>query len=563
MESKSIYILADLFNYNGFSMKTNSFTELILLSEVLLKRNELHDRLTSTFAEDLKIVLPENLQSLATWYANQDSPLYTKIYTEFKQYLVKNSNTTSKDPEEIFTILAKLWTNEGYLFRENSVMKVVMDWVTEGFNDKFSLYFPFNNMVTAEEECDFSKVCITAPYVYIPSLVIKLLSHLVKCWEIHYEAPISSFDILYHDDSTKFDAGFSCPPFMVKFKVNDETKFVETACIDNMLKKVKGRFATIIVSGHVFSGNPVSQGKLEKYVKSGRLKAVVELPSGFLRGTNVFTVILFFDDETSKHNSVTMLSLANGICYETKRTGRQKTFINHYGCDELKKVLKDIPSTLAVKVTVNELVQNSYNLCPARYCTIKRAFDGLSKFGERNIRLADVATLYRAQMVKKEDTGKTYFEIGAADINESGFVIDPRKEIFLSEDRSNLKNLVHKGDILIAIKGSVGKVGFINEEQKNWVAGQSFIIIRVKDKNWPPEFLFWQLKSKTVIEYFKGIASGSVLPLLKIDDIRNLMLLPPSSELLKKVKNIQKEKTDLLVKIKELSSKLKVLNEMV
>ena len=80
-------------------------------------------------------------------------------------------------------------------------------------------------------------------------------------------------------------------------------------------------------------------------------------------------------------------------------------------------VLQDKSSDLALNVDIKIIKNDEYNLMPNRYMAAAQ-INTTSDLGERAVKLADIANIYRAQASKKEETGSSYFEIGAEDINE-------------------------------------------------------------------------------------------------------------------------------------------------
>ena len=331
-----------------------------------------------------------------------------------------------------------------------------------------------------------------------------------------------------------------------------------------MFNKVSGRFAVVVPINYGSSSiNSVMQNR-KMNVESGRLKAVIFLPGGFLVGSLVSTLILLFDKKNANHQQISLIDLNKDICLDKAKSGRQRIALTQYAKEQVSAVLQGDNSELAINVSLNEIKENEYNLMPNRYIATAQ-INTASDLGERTVKLADIAKIYRAQASKKEDTGSSYFEIGAADINESGIIEAPSKEILLGNKSPTLKNLVHKGDIILAIKGSVGKVGIITEEHSNWLAGQSFVILRIKEEcsDWTPDFLFWQLKSKTLNQFLKNVATGAFIQLLKIDDVKNLKLLPPTKELQEKILNTQKKKLEIIAKIKELTKELEDLENLI
>ena len=79
-----------------------------------------------------------------------------------------------------------------------------------------------------------------------------------------------------------------------------------------------------------------------------------------------------------------------------------------------------------------------------------------------------------------------YFEVAVADLDDVGRVRHPTKQVSVSRDAviQTRRALLKFGDIILVIKGSVGKVGFVcdlpGELEANWIASQSFVIVRLR-----------------------------------------------------------------------------------
>jgi restriction endonuclease S subunit len=90
------------------------------------------------------------------------------------------------------------------------------------------------------------------------------------------------------------------------------------------------------------------------------------------------------------------------------------------------------------------------------------------------------------------------------------------------------------GDILIVIKGSVGKVGYVREipDGPAWLASQSFAILRLRRRG-PiahPTVLFRFLSSALGQRMVQGLKVGSAIPVLQMGDLRRLQVLVPSAK---------------------------------
>ena len=360
-------------------------------------------------------------------------------------------------------------------------------------------------------------------------------------------------------EGAEYGFGFSCLP--MGFKVGPTKRFVDAMFVEDMLNRVNGRFAVIVPMRLSIGGLRQELELREKISDSGRLKAVISLPAGFLVGTAIYTQALVFDADNSQHESVSFLDLRDREYIEAGKSGRKLVNLNLKARAEIENVLADKESTSSIKVSLSEIKNNENSLDIGRYIAARESAKSLD--GIETVNLEDVVEIYRAQASVKDSDGDKYYEISASDINPLGIIETPKKEIVLKKDNRALKNLVHKGDIVLAIKGSTGKVGLVEAEHDNWLAGQSFVIIRLKDKACTPEFLFWQLNSKRIKKQLGLLSTGGFIQLLKISDVKVLKLIPPTTEILQKVHDANIRRSEILQKIKDLQAELASLDEII
>ena len=299
----------------------------------------------------------------------------------------------------------------------------------------------------------------------------------------------------------------------------------------------------------------------EKITESKRLKAVISLPAGFLVGTAIYTLALVFDAVDSHNERVSFLALKSKDYIEDGKSGRKRVNLNLKSKEEIEKVLNDEDGNSSIKVALSEIKNNENSFDIGRYIAARESAKSLE--GIETVNLEDVVEIYRAQASVKDSDGDNYYEISASDINPLGIIETPKKEICLNKDNRALKSLVHKGDIVLAIKGATGKVGLVETDDENWLAGQSFVILRLKDKAWTPEFLFWQLNSKRIKKQLGLLSTGGFIQLLKISDVKGLKLIPPTTNILQKVHDANIRRSEILQKIKALQAELASLDEII
>lgn len=188
--------------------------------------------------------------------------------------------------------------------------------------------------------------------------------------------------------------------------------------------------------------------------------------------------------------------------------------------------------------------------------------------GLQSFELQFVADIVRAQNIAKTESEESEDflcnakEVAIGDIDEFGFVKAPDKTILVSKagEKRATQATLNDGDVVLAIKGSVGKVGLIRKpKNERWVANQSLLIIRSKPacaQNYPNYYLFRFLSSDFIRDYFVSRAVGAYIPSLSMHDIRSLDIPLPSESFLSEQKNNLAECEEAIATINKLKEKI-------
>lgn len=207
------------------------------------------------------------------------------------------------------------------------------------------------------------------------------------------------------------------------------------------------------------------------------------------------------------------------------------------------------------------------SLDPQRYLAdANLEISRLEEFSSSNLEF--IANIVRAQNIAKaesetsEDFLYTAKEVAIGDIDKFSFVRDPEKTILVSKDgeKRATQASLNDGDIVLAIKGSVGKVGLIRKpKDEKWVANQSLLIIRSRPsyaQDYPNYYLFRFLSSDFVRKYFDSRAIGAYIPSISMTDVRRLEVPLVSEEFLAEQENKLAESEEALATINKLREKI-------
>ena len=541
------------------SLRTNGMTDvysiiaLASLCDFAFKHRMIAQLMPNSFSEDLKYfyenfeefkVLKDSLQDFEIFSSNEND----LFYRELKKQSLKNED----DPRENMSVIELLNSKsyreqDNYLLAENVLSPVIADWISGG-KTGLKIYCPFNSMLNVESSLPRDNQIISP--CTSEKLKLARTLHLICNGMKVPELPVMQFEEIKGNQES-FDAGFTFPPL---------DKDMQEQIIENMVYSITGRFCVIVSLGFTFRLGNTAKIRNE-VLDTRRLQAVAELPTGFLPNSGISCAALFFAPKTDFQDSVMFINLSGGEFRDRERSSRMFTVLNSPAVEILKSGLAGTEYELCKKVSYSEIESGGNVITPSRYVLSAEVQSSQEQILKGSTRLSEIVDFVRVQVGRKENEGEIYYEVTAGDINPAGLVEQPERAIHLSKDNPALKSQLRQNDLIFAIKGSVGKVGLITGTPNNWVVNQSFVILRLKNKDWPVEFVFRQLKSNAMKNYIQSKTTGSVIPSLTMAELRELPLIAPTPHLVEKQKFRHERQIKLVKQIRELQKELAEFND--
>ncbi len=548
---------SDLIDIFRKSEPLSDIITAIVVYQALCRHHQLTSVASSTTLEEDLGHCINNYPEFSTVKPFRDYRRFSKTIDSYKDLLEYSTKIDSD--ENVYNMLMG-WDPRGldfYAFTDQSLTSFITSWLVEK-KAPISAYCPFNNLLSVESELMNRNIPVASPQINQEQGLLKsLLSTLQPNEKLSMSlSPIEVVGRRKH----QFDVGFTLPPFLSL--PPGPGRSWEELCIDELLTNVSGRSAIILLSRYAFQVKPQYVDRRTQLVKNN-LRAVVRLPCGFCRGTNVSPILLLLDQNAMEQpRNVLMVDLSRNDCKDNNATYRYQTSLNKYAIAELNSALAGNLSDHASLVSIETLERNGMNLDPRRYVLTNEDKNELEMLKTGTVQLKDVAKIIRAQMVRGDDHGDVFCEAGAADINKLGIVECPGKEVQLSEENPGRRYELRDRDILFAVKGSVGKVGFVEGDPKNWIAGQSFVIIRVlKNIGWPAEYVFSQLRSSAMQRYISRLSTGAVIKSLPANELNSLPLVAPTDELLSASIQKHKRRVELMQQLKRIQEEMLSLDK--
>ena len=149
----------------------------------------------------------------------------------------------------------------------------------------------------------------------------------------------------------------------------------------------------------------------------------------------------------------------------------------------------------------------------------------------------------------------------ASDIPPYGVTISATKEALFDLDSPRAQTyFLQPDDILIAVKGTIGKVGIVPNPpaagEGGWVAGQSFAVIRsTQPARYMPQALLVYLRSEMGQTLLNRLAVGASQPTIQLSALKDLPVPAISQNEMAKVAHIVEEEFQIQQQIEQLREK--------
>ena len=282
-------------------------------------------------------------------------------------------------------------------------------------------------------------------------------------------------------------------------------------------------------------------------------------------------------DTKSTDKKLLLCNLSTANCLDDKLSSRAHSVLALKTIDEVSRALSSLATGALQKnsehckfVLAESIKSNTDKLCkldPTAYVSPKDVLDSVAYVKKGTVELEKVATIYKALTCKSPldtDFKETLCELNLNDVPESGIITTVPKKVEVELGLKQAKrNLLIDGDVVISVKGAVGKVGFYKEGQKKVMAGQCFAIIRSKDPDlYSQEMLFALLRNNNMQDYIKTKITGDKLKVLQLSELKAIPLPAATESMKAKAYKITQELYDSQLKLIEVEEIIKALGQL-
>ncbi len=341
----------------------------------------------------------------------------------------------------------------------------------------------------------------------------------------------------------------------------------ESVAIADALQNTRGRAVLAVTEGALFRAVGVEAIAREELVHSGRLQAVMGLgPSMMSQNTSINTALLLLSPKETSHTAIRFVNLKDEQFASRRERGRLE-IRKGVAWSQLLAIELTGTETFARDIDLYRIKGEGYTLTVDRYLD-RHARDAIAQLLAKSevAELSELVEMIRPAALTQQEGGEyIVLEAAPADIAENGNVSDPSRTISVDgvQFRKAANQVLRPGDVLIAFKGAVGKVGIVPDDvpadgsSTIWAAGQSLMILRLKGKHkLSPHVLCEYLSDEVVQGHLKSLAGGSAIQTIAMKDLKSLAIPLPDKETQAKIVVAVAERQALYRQIEQLKAQI-------
>lgn len=372
---------------------------------------------------------------------------------------------------------------------------------------------------------------------------------------IEVEIEVVLGDPLERKDGGEFKAELTMPPFgaqvldrkalpqrtLDRLGASEKARLqYEPAVIADALAHAKGAQVVMnVVDSVLFRAVGIEAIMREEMVESGRLRAVLRVPPGMIfEGTRIVTDFIVLGPEDGPSGAVRFLDLEDDRYSCPMARGRREALPDASWNAAVEEPVGE-GSTWARDVPMTEIREQGHVLTVPRYLQTQAAAV-LDTFLERHETrvLGEIVKVIRPKALPRDKDGEHLVrEASPGDIGEAGYLDQPPRAVRLA--RAGLRvarnQRVSPGDVLLSIKGTIGRVGFVpldapQGEDAFWTVSQSLVILRSRGRM-APEALYEFLSSDAMQDHLASLAGGTAIKSMTAKELAALPVpIPDEAE---------------------------------
>jgi hypothetical protein len=338
----------------------------------------------------------------------------------------------------------------------------------------------------------------------------------------------------------------------------------ETATVWAVWSRIRDR-AVIVVPPSLLHARGQEQHLRERLIAEQCVDAVISLPGRLMSGSTLPGATLVLDRRARPRKVVRMVEVTGSRLAGKDRRG-DSMITDPQSLTALAR--REEEESNAIDVRYGDIPRYDSNLTPGRYLlrSLKEPLTGEL--------LGDLVEILRPPPKATGRDMAPALEVGIPGLDAWGYVSRPAKA--LEARASKLRGCqLQPGDLVLAIKGSVGKVGLVGDDAPAaesrgtdalpWVVSQSCVGLRLRPgARITPVFLYMFLRSGHGREMIDALRVGAVIPHVTPGTLLEELRIPQPTEIdlreaeqtFAELRRVEAEIAEMLVRRDRLAKKL-------
>ena len=417
---------------------------------------------------------------------------------------------------------------------------------------------------------------VETPYVSPIPWLISILTD-VNIHTIVSSDPLQKPAFFEGRNPKKFDFTIAFPPLGQKIdlevvdkdlfnRFKERTSSGSVLTLRHIIAQTEGK-AIVAIPGSILFSRGAEHSLREDLLHNEMIEAVISMPPALLPLTSIPFSILILNTR-DKASTVRFVDGAAEHFSIRDRRNRSKLVKWELLIETFHKSNDD---AIVANIPIIDILKNDSNLEVSRYLLppAQKVIRHLLSINETR-KLSDLVEYLRPSkpLPKNKTEGIPAFEVGLSDFPSYGYLPTPKRQILLSPKVINSKekkSFLCPGDIIIVVKGSVGKLAIVPDNvpppgPDAWVVNQSSLIMR-PHYSINPRVLFMYLCSDVGQTLLKGIISGATVPLIQLQQLKDLNIIVPKLAEVASIINTFEKQVQIQAQINNLQKELQDLSK--
>tara|TARA_R110002126_G_scaffold208042_2_gene354995 strand:- start:12985 stop:15471 length:2487 start_codon:yes stop_codon:yes gene_type:complete len=342
---------------------------------------------------------------------------------------------------------------------------------------------------------------------------------------------------LSESNTLKYDFVISSPPFNLNWKSSaakisfyqpklSKLNFNAFVTRQSIAKLNDTGKAILTVPESLLYSKTKDNIELRKYLLSNNyLEVLIKLPNNFFHSTAISSYLIIISKEQHNHKEIKMVDASNMV-------SKQRNKQNILDVDQVLKSLKsDGRSEFLKYVSVNEIIENDYNLSVNRYFV-----EDLNLSEEETFHLEKLSNI--VTIVKRERASEVKGKlIRIGDLSKDKLDYTKNFEDLEERDLKNSPNLLKQDSLLLSsIQTDLKPTVFIKTDSKIYYPPNFIMACIVDSSKVDLDYLVLELHKDYVINQIKAKRIGTAIQRITRKDLLEIeIVLPNMAEQLKKV----------------------------